>query len=211
MQNIRSLRPKSASIRNHKNLNDSDVLLFTETQISHDANCEEVEYNIRPFKCIFNNDADKFRSLAIGYKEPVVKVLEDQHTSGFSLVSLRKSVFCDRVFKILLLYRSHRETTESFFEKLCRILQDQPDIDFIMGDFNIDLLKYSRESEVLETEHLLDFTILVDKSTHIDGGLIDHVYIRSSLHESFQFEINGAKYCTNLSDHDIIKLEIVKN
>ena len=31
MLNIRSLRPKSASIRNHKNLSDSDVLLFTET------------------------------------------------------------------------------------------------------------------------------------------------------------------------------------
>ena len=80
-----------------------------------------------------------------------------------------------------------------------------------MGDFNIDLLKCSIESEVLESEHLVDFTVLVDKSTHIDGGLLDHVYIRSSLHQSFQFAIIGAKYCTNLSDHDIIKLEIVEN
>ncbi|XP_066911415.1 uncharacterized protein [Clytia hemisphaerica] len=141
--NIRSLRRKSASIRHFKELSDSDVLFFTETQISHDSSVEEIEYNIRPFKMLFNNVEDKFKSLAVGYRESVT-ILEDQHVPGFSLVTLKKSVYSTKKYKILLLYRSHQETLGLFFNQLSMILNEEPNIDIIMGDFNIDLLKVKK-------------------------------------------------------------------
>jgi len=208
MLNIRSLRPKSASIRHHKELNDSDVLFFTETQISHDANIEEVEYNLRPFKMVFNNDADKFKSLAIGHRDYVTLI--DQHVSGFSMVELRKTEFSDKIFKILLLYRSRQETLGSFFDKLTRILVEEPNTNIITGDFNIDLLKESVESEALsDQQHLFQFSqLVVDFPTHVDGGLLDHIYVRTSLYDQYSFTC--FKYCTNLSDHDVLKVEVVK-
>eukprot|EP00111_Clytia_hemisphaerica_P014933 TCONS_00043982-protein len=90
--NIRSLRIKSASIRHYKELIDSDVIFFTETQISYDSSVDEIEYNIRPFQIVFNNDEDKFKSLAVGYKESV-SISEIQHVSGFSLIKLQRNTF----------------------------------------------------------------------------------------------------------------------
>ena len=201
--NIRSLRRKSASVRNYKELSDSDVLLFTETQIAHGSNVEEIEYNLRPFQMVFNNDEDKFKSLAVGYKESVT-ISEAQHVSGFSLIKLKKNVYADRVYKILLLYRSHKETLNLFFHNLRAILDEEPGIDIIIGDFNIDMLKESEEKERLlyETRDYHELTVGVP--THIDGGGIDNVFISSTFYD----DINPLKYCLNLSDHDAFKLEI---
>ena len=53
---------------------------------------------------------------------------------------------------------------------------------------------------------LSDFEQIVEGPTHVDGGLIDHVYIRKSLLEKFSAEIMNV--CVNLSDHDAVKVKL---
>ena len=201
--NIRSLRGKSASLKHYREVYDSDVVFFAETQIHCDSSIEEVEYNMKPFTMIFNNDTDKFKSLAIGYKESVT-ILEHEHVSGFSHVKLKKNAYSERTFNILLLYRSHQETLTSFFSSLHTVLSELPDIDIIFGDFNIDLLKESEEKQNL-LYCLQDFNPLVDFPTHVDGGAIDHIFVNNTLNDAL---VDGLKFCTCLSDHDVLKIEI---
>ena len=151
---------------------------------------------------LFNNDVDQFKSLAIGHRDSVT-VLDDQHVSGFSLLKLRKSVFSDRIYTILLLYRSHQETVNSFLNNLSTVLSEFPDIDIILGDFNIDILKETVERQGL-LECLGGFFQLVTSPTHIDGGAIDHIFVRTP----YDYTIDGLKFCTCLSDHDGLKIEI---
>ena len=74
-----------------------------------------------------------------------------------------------------------------------------------MGDFNIDLLKEIEEKQVLLNQVVQDYNPLVSEwSTHIDGGCIDHIYTRKTLYD----DTNILKYSVNLSDHDVLKLEI---
>ena len=54
--------------------------------------------------------------------------------------------------------------------------------------------------------HLQDYQQIVDGPTHVDGGLIDHVYIRKSLLEKFSTE--SARVCINLSDHDAVTIRL---
>eukprot|EP00111_Clytia_hemisphaerica_P008540 TCONS_00024939-protein len=138
---------------------------------------------MKPFTMIFNNDTDKFKSLAIGYKESF-SILEHEHVSGFSYLKLKKNTYCDRTFNILILYRSHQETLTSFFSSLHTVLSELKDIDIIFGDFNIDLLKESEEKRNL-LYCLQDFNPLVDFPTHVDGGAIDHIFLNSSLNPTY--------------------------
>ena len=202
MLNIRSLRHKSATIKNYKELQNSDVLFFTETQISRGSNFEEVEYNMLPFRTVFNNDVDKYKSLAIGYKDSIT-ILEEQHLSGFSLLKLRKDVYSDEVYKILLIYRSHQERLALFFDKLTTVLREEPDIDIVLGDFNIDQIKESPEKQEL-LNRLIDFNEWVTIPTHVDGGAIDLIFTATDFDDPITF----LKYSTNLSDHDMLKIKI---
>ncbi|XP_066911767.1 uncharacterized protein [Clytia hemisphaerica] len=103
--NIRSLRGKSASLKHHKEVYDSDVVFFAETQINCDSNIEEVEYNMKPFTMIFNNDTDKFKSLAIGYKESI-SILEHEHLYTWMHIHLSRKL--SKVEYILHVYQSSR-------------------------------------------------------------------------------------------------------
>ena len=53
-----------------------------------------------------------------------------------------------------------------------------------LSDFNIDFLK--NERTVIEFKiFIFDFKQIIEKPTHINGGLIDHIYVRKSLLDSF--------------------------
>ena len=77
--------------------------------------------------------------------------------------------------------------------------------DFILGDFNINLLKDSNEKQMLKN-HLQDFHQIVEGPTHVDGGLIDHVYIRNFLLKDFSTE--SMRVFINLSDHDAVTMRL---
>ena len=75
----------------------------------------------------------------------------------------------------------------------------------IIGDTNINYLKKSHDfMKYLEEK---SFTQLVDRPTHVCGGLIDHIYISKSLLEKNPYFTQRSVY---YSDHDEIVLHIPK-
>ena len=67
------------------------------------------------------------------------------------------------------------------------------------GDFNLDLLK-NRSFKLTTFLTSQGFKQLVDKSTHIHGGLIDHCYVSILNGESYEVEVIPKVY----SDHDAL-------
>ena len=75
----------------------------------------------------------------------------------------------------------------------------------IIGDTNINYLKKSHDFiKYLEKK---SFTQLVDRPTHICGGLIDQIYVSKSLLEKNPY---FSQRCVYFSDHDEIVLHIPK-
>ena len=77
----------------------------------------------------------------------------------------------------------------------------------IGGDFNVCGLKYPSN---LITEELrkLEFEQIVKEATHIDGGLLDHLYIKQGKDSDFDWELEvSPKY---YSDHDCTGITLWK-
>ena len=69
----------------------------------------------------------------------------------------------------------------------------------IGGDFNINILN-SMDSYLTCELNKMGFTQIVKKPTHIDGGLIDHIYVRQGKDKMFNWVLElFPKY---YSDHD---------
>lgn len=89
-------------------------------------------------------------------------------------------------------------------------MEHHNDIDIILGDFNIDTLTTS--CNVTTLQHLLSSNMngyrqSINEPTHIDGGLLDHVYNKENMFHLF--DIDKMKICMNISDHDAVKINII--
>ena len=72
------------------------------------------------------------------------------------------------------------------------------EIDIVLGDFNENPNTFRLPLEQFEQ--------LVTEPTHIDGSILDHVYVHKSLLSTFFFHISvKAMFFT---DHDAIRLKI---
>ena len=206
--NVRSLNKHAKSLNNFEELITSDLLLLTETQLRLDYNCDPIKGHLSQFHLKFNNDVDKFKSLMFGYRENL-NVVEIEKDSGFFLLQINKHNFIDIPFKVLLIYRSHQESMKSFIDTLRRFLEHHLDIDIILGDFNIDALGSSSDVTTLQSlisRNTCGYRQIINKPTHADGSLLDHVYVKENMFHLF--DINEIKICVNISDHDALKINI---
>ena len=70
----------------------------------------------------------------------------------------------------------------------------------ICGDMNLDLIKYPN-NKLTNSLQNLGFSQLVNETTHIQGGIIDHVYFYSPQHAKCTlYKIHPLYY----SDHDAV-------
>ena len=74
----------------------------------------------------------------------------------------------------------------------------------MLGDFNNNA--FCTDSHTSLKHILSDYNILVFEPTHLDGGLLDHVYVSNS----FCVNIATTVVIKNIyfSDHDAVKLQI---
>ena len=132
------------------------------------------------FKINFNNNENKFLSLAYGCRNNVA-VLNKFNANGVSILSFKKHAFANRVFTLMLVYRKQSMHMQEFFQMLQYLLATNS-IDITAGEFNYDLLKVSQNKFLdIFTDHVQ----MVNKPTHIYGSLIDHVCIKKALMEEF--------------------------
>ena len=112
--NVRSLMKHSVDYI----IMESDVLCFTETQLLPNQNRSDIDTikdQLAPFDISFNNDNDKYKSLAFCYKKHV-RLRDSIEAPGISLMTFRKDSFSQKSFVILLLYRSQTVSLMNFFE-----------------------------------------------------------------------------------------------
>ena len=204
--NIRSLKLHSIDILSDKFLLGSDILCLTETQIgfdNNDSHIHEIEENLNVFTISFNNDQHKHNSLALCHQEDV-NVLEYDHSSAFSLMTFKKDSFCNKEFCLLLLYKSPKIQFNVFLCQLSNFLRTYQ-IDFVLGDFNINGLDETACSRL--NEIMTEYQLVLDFPTHIDGGMLDHIYVLNKL--ARDFDVKTLRKCVNMSDHDAIKIKLL--
>ena len=205
--NIRSLKLHSLDVPHNEFLQSSDILCFTETQIGFnhtEIDLIEIKKNLSPFEVSFNNDQHKYNSMAICHQDTDIEVLEYDHSSGYSLMKFKKGSFSSNSFYLLLIYRSPRTNVNEFLCLLSNVVR-QYQIDLILGDFNINGLDEDICSRL--NDAIPDYQSVINFPTHIDGGLLDHIYVHQDLLSIYHWKTIGR--CINVSDHDVVKLKLM--
>ena len=108
---------------------------------------------------------------------------------------------------IIGLYRSQDGDMRELI-KILLTLMDKTKTIIIGGDLNVCALK-APNNIVTKTLTENRFKQIVKKATHIEGGILDHVYIYPDENERFAWVIEDfPKY---YSDHDCIGVTLIKS
>ena len=202
VHNVRSIPRHVDDILSDNRIINNDIIGFTETQIKSSDSTSKIIETLNVLN--FINNEIKFLNLAYGRRNDVA-VLNKFDANEVSILSFKKHAFADRIFTLMLVYGKPSMHMQEFFQMLHYLLATYS-IDIIAGDFNYDLLK------VLQNKFLDIFTDhvqMINKSTHISGSLIDHVYIKKTLMENFFTNVSvGNVY---FSDHGAVRITVHKN
>ena len=189
----------TTDIVNDDRLMQNDILFFTETQIPINENVQTEDFE--HFKMFFNNNENKYLSLAYGLHDNIT--LEGKcDYPGFSIITIKKASFYSLSLTLMLLYKPNRQSISSFCECLNYFVQAMS-IDFIAGDFNIDGYQETQIKNIL-----IGYSQLVEEPTHIGGSLLDHVYVRNTILQ--EFDVNVSILNTYFSDHDAVRIKLSK-
>ena len=205
--NTRSLRKHAKDIKSDKHLMDTDVLCLTETHAIPGQSVGEINTQLAPLSILYNNNQNKFLSTAICYSDVVFVDPYEMHERYF-LFTLSKPAFSDtRAVKVCLIYRQHNVSVHQFYVFLSQILRSH-EIDVLLGDFNIDLFDDTLREEHMQFLEQHNFVCCIEESTHIDGGFLDHVYMK---HDNGLSVCDVDIKCVYFSDHDAVKIKIIEN
>ena len=104
-------------------------------------------------------------------------------------------------FDVINIYRSQDANTAIFLNDLKDLVGDnQSRACIITGDFNWNYHQQHRNRAISQIESW-NFQQIVTTSTHIEGGLLDHVYFRN-----FPFRLAATVNFTHFSDHAAISI-----
>ena len=104
---------------------------------------------------------------------------------------------------MLLLYKNNRTKRDVFVHFLAQCIE-RHSVDIILGDFNVN--GFETNDDPVSSDLLQHYELLVDFPTHIDGGMLDQVWIRKDLMNTF--EMRFLRKCLNISDHDAVKISL---
>ena len=203
--NIRSLVKHSIDLKFDRNINDSDLILLTETQLLCHTDDKEIRNSLSTYTLHRqDHDSDKFCSLAICTKENI-EIEEYEYLAALNIV---KFVVFDRTTqfqqRIVLLYRKQRSNIVHFLEGIRYILLSNI-IDIVLGDFNINYLNDDDIKGLKTLMDSLEYTQVVDSATFISSGsLLDHVYVKSTVLPMIENSVVTVYY----SDHEAVKVKI---
>jgi len=153
-----------------------DLLCLTETQLQSDYNVEHIRNSLASFNINFNSASNhRFDNIAICYKDCVT--IESQILNAVSIITLRKATFSKKNISLAVIYRQQNIENELFLSTLNNML-DEHSIDILVGNFNIDALSNEQNIMLSMRDY---YKLIVDRPTHLSGGLLDHVYIKKSL------------------------------
>ena len=121
--------------------------------------------------------------------------------SGISILTVTKPQFYEYPITVALVYQSPNTPVKSFLDQLTYFINARK-TDLLRGYFNID----ASDSDASAKLHILsNYRLVVKEPTHLDGALLDHVY----LHKFFpRKNVNAVVKNIYFSDHDAVKFLI---
>ena len=153
----------------------NDILFLTETQLSPGSDVNEIQAILYQFSISLINLSDyRFSSLAICYQKSVLLQCH-QKGEGISVIKLCKPTYSNDCVSIVILYRRQLSTIPAFFANL-ELLNNSSEINIVLGNFNLDALDPGLFEQIRNT--LSKFCLVNSNSTHLNGSLIDQVYVR---------------------------------
>ena len=188
--NCRSIKNKFENIREDKCLLKSDVMILMETWLEPED--RNVEYRLPDYQANFISQG-KGKGIATYNKNTLFEHRNNISGHGFSIVKLEST---DVI--IIGVYRSNDGKNRDFLKEINLLVMEKK-FCVIGGDFNINILN-SMDRYLTCELNKMGFTQIVKKPTHIDGGLIDHIYVRQGKDKMFTWVLEHfPKY---YSDHD---------
>ena len=181
------MRKHAADLKNDYFLGHSDIITLTETWLNSDPT-----ENFDKYSAFCINKGSKGIAVLSSIIPISVKKYEDKEAT--ILVTKYKQ------FDLISVYRPpDYHNIEEFTNNIQNCLDFSKPI-VISGDFNYDLLKQPR-NQFSTWLKKIGFQQIVTHSTHIKGGLLDHVYFFSPNSMSCKlFKIHPVYY----SDHDAV-------
>ena len=200
--NVRSLKKHGIDVSYDKSIMESDIIAFTETQLSHD--CSSLDQDFHRLTLITNNLSQNSYSHVAFVHSDILSLLNVGNAPGATFLQTNKQFFSRVLINLLLLYRSHTIGQNNFAGIMRYFLLRENDILMIFGDFNINAL----EGNDYMSQYLSNYKMIVTSPTHISGSLLDHAYVLHNFFENFK----GTNYMKSVyfSDHDAVKCIIEK-
>ena len=167
--NVRYLRKHGIDVSYDKSIMESDIIAFTETQLSHD--CSSLDQDLHPLTLIPNNLSQNSYSNVVFAHRDTLSLLNVENAPGATFLQINKQSFPRGPINLLLLYRSHTIGQNNFAGIIWYYLLREDDIHMIFRDFNINAL----EGNDYMSQYLSNYKMIVTSPTHISGSLLDHV------------------------------------
>ena len=191
--NCRSIKNKFENIESDRSLLLSDIFILTETWLEEDI--DATEYEMKEYKTDLNSRG-RGKGIASYYNRRFSHV-SNINGDGFQMSKLKS----ERI-DVIGIYRSQGGNDREMIEKLKKII-DKEKTTIIGGDMNI-CVRAHPGNYLTKTLTEFGFQQVVTESTHMDGGIIDHiyVYIKGDIIAKWSVEYFPKYY----SDHDGVGL-----
>ena len=172
--NARSIRNKFENIRCDYKMGKADCIMISETWLQHEDG-DHHDYSLAGFQNKRSLNSQRGRGTMVFYKdqfeEPSFIVNED-----YEIAKIKS-----RKINVINVYRSKEGDINLLINDLDKIIEhDMNRITLIGGDFNI-CLREKPQNQLTKYLRRKGFIQCVRKATHIDGGLIDHIYFNGGL------------------------------
>ena len=197
--NVRSLLKHALDIVSDNRLINNDVLCFTETQIQPHYSTSTIQSLFRNFVIYFNNNSNKFLSLAYGIHNNL-ELIDREDFPGLSVLNIVKGSYSKIPLQLMILYKPNSQPLTLFSDYLHYMI-DAKEPDIIVGDFNIDAYQESKLSHLLA-----GYSQIADSPTHIAGSTLDYVYVKNGLQENNDIKVSVLNIY--IFDHDAVRVQI---
>ena len=101
--NVRSLAKHARDVASDSRILNNDIVSFTETQIELSDSTAMITETLQSFNMNYNNNINKFSSLAYGCQHNVA-IVNKFDISSISIVRFKKSTFAEKIFTMMLIY-----------------------------------------------------------------------------------------------------------
>ena len=138
---------------------ESDVLFLTETDADSSINILNL---LSEFSIVFNNSNFYHSNLDVALQSNV-QVYIHEKSGGISILKFCKPTCSGDVLCVVLIFRSHGSVSSSFYGQV-ETLNDNKNLNFIIGDFNIDAFNQevcARVSNIISNFRLLSKTFAI--------------------------------------------------